>query len=1290
MTGAQATYIDNSRLALDTCGRLRAPIELFGINIHLLLLLSLSFTLLILATSPTHASPASLKKEHLSFTHVLPNEVEGLGYINAIEMDSQGFIWFASNNGLARFDGHELLTFKHDLNEPNSLASNLINDLLVDSRGQIWAATEEGLNQFNPENNTFNLYTVPAEYNVNTDFNAIRTLHEDASHQLWLGSSAGLLWFDDSQKTLTPLMLKMPNKHSASQLAISDISTDNKGNLWLATLAHGLVKVTPHTMEAEYNIAQTPLLSSLNHSDVRSIFIDNRNTIWAGTYHGDLLAIDKEGKVLHQYSQPEGERRDVIWSIIQDRFGRLWVGDGGGINRLSQEGPWLIRYAYDESNDSSPGNYAVRTIFEDDAGDLWLGFFPSGVDRLDRQASAFQNFSHNSQDDQSLTDGGVLSVEEDERGNLWIGTSFGLSYFNRSTEKMTRFFHDDNNIHTPSGNTTLSLALAADQQLWMGSWSQGLSRFNLNTQTFEHFQYQPSVDGTLLGVEPWRLLIDSQHKLWVATELGLNLFNPKDATFTHFQPVDKNTGKKSNLYSRDIYEDKRGDFWIASDRGLFLFDRETYRFRQFQHNASDPTSISAGFVKSIYEDNKHNLWIGTHGGGLNLLDRKTETFIQIGKNTDLEKLIISGITQDRQGFLWLNTLQGLYQFNPTTHAFTQFTKRNGLISNVYNRNAITTLANGDVFSGSTGGFTLITPSKIEKNLVPPRTVITEFSIFNKPITSKENNSPLKKSITHTKIITLDHKKSVFSFQFSSLSYQLTDQNTYQYILEGFDKHWNDVGHRRTATYTNLDSGHYFFKVKSANHDGIWSNEPAEIEIIILPPLWLSWWAYSLYSLLALLLISFIFYFQSRKVQLQHEKTLNTKLLKLDKFKDAFLASTSHELRTPLNGIIGIAENLMDTKQDQLDQDVLHKLSMIINSGKRLASLVNDILDYSKISVQELKVQIKPVSTHAVMILVDALLRPLAEEKGLLLINDFDENSRYAMADEDRLQQILINLIGNAIKYTTTGCININLSRNDNVICFVIRDSGIGIPEDQIDHIFEVFHQVDQDGEQYYSGTGLGLAIAKQLIELQGGQITVTSSPNEGSTFSFTLPAASQPRHLATPSSPQQPPPQQKNLQPQAQPSTNFAITNSSLSPPPSTLECLHSNPEEKIILIVDDDAINRIVLNGILKLHRYTVVEASSGQEALDYLEQGHHADMAITDVMMPGMNGYELCRKLRIKYSVNQLPIIFLSANITDDDLIKAYNVGANNFLTKPISKHALLPQVANLLMLTENNSPI
>ncbi|HEY7772330.1 MAG TPA: two-component regulator propeller domain-containing protein [Marinagarivorans sp.] len=1269
----------------------------------------------------TEPKTAPHHKEHLSFSHILPNEVEGLGYINALAMDRQGFIWLASNNGLARFDGYQLVTFKHAPGASNGLPSNLVNDLIVDSTGRMWAATQAGLSLFNPHNNTFKHYTVEPKYGVGDEFNTLRSLHEDNDGQIWLGSAAGLLRFDDQKQQLIPLSLSLPPGHISSQLSIADISSDVQNNLWLATASHGLVKVSRFTLQAQYNLAQTALLASKNHADVRSVMVDNSGLIWAGTYQGDLVAINRQGHVQHHYSQPPEERRDVIWSIIQDKQGRIWVGDGGGINLLSDEGPWLIRYSYDDSNRSSPGNYAVRTVFEDDIGDLWLGFFPSGVDRLDRQASAFQNYRYNSQDDNSLSDGGVLSVVEDEQQNLWIGTGFGLSYFDRKRQTFKRTLHDDEDPYSISGNTALSLALTGPDQLWVGSWSQGLNRLNLSTGKAMRFSYNPTDKNSLLGVEPWQLLNDSNGDFWVATELGLSRYRPSTQQFERIQPINAITGKPYAIYLRSLFEDHLGNFWLGSDRGLFLYDRTNNSWQLFENNKSDRNSLSANFVKCIYEDSLKQLWIGTHGGGLNVMDRQTGTFETVGQDQALDKLVISGITEDHQGALWLNTLSGLYKMELASRKFTRFTTRHGLISNVFNRNAITTLKNGDIFAGSAGGFTLITPDKIAKNLTSPRTVITEFSIFNKTIDAYDEHSPLSQTINYTEEIRLKHHQSVISFQFSALSYQLSEQNQYAYMLEGFDKQWHEVGHRRTATYTNLDAGRYTFKVKSANHDGVWSEQPTQLALTILPPPWLTWWAYCVYGLCVLGLGVFAFHIQSRKVQLQHEKTLNNKLLKLDKFKDAFLASTSHELRTPLNGIIGIAENLVDSKARSLDEDTITKLTMISHSGKRLASLVNDILDYSKLSEQSLKVHMCTVSTADAVSQVDALLRPLAEAKGIELINTINANTPAVLADENRLQQILLNLIGNAIKYTNHGYVKLTTKIDSNEVRIIIADSGIGIASDDINHIFEVFHQVEHDDDQFYPGTGLGLAIAKQLIELQGGRIIVASERNKGSMFAFTLQRADNSRtsaqhradhvhykkrvnckdgeptgekpaaqlnrqpHLehaaiattaakpAAPASGKTHPKERDNARPKALPRQCRAVP------------CLHGTPHTRTILIVDDDAINRIVLTGILQLHNYKVAEANGGRAALDYLNNAGRADMVIMDVMMPEMNGFELCRHLREQYTMVQLPIIFLSAKLTDDDLCKGYSAGANNFLTKPVSKFELLPQVAALLTLCD-----
>lgn len=1215
------------------------------------LLQSLIFQLVIICSlvspfglaAPVRLSDHTLVKAHLSFSHILQSEIEALGYLNATVMDDQGFMWFGGSNGLARYDGYSLLHFRHGNDNPFSLAANMVNDMVVTSDGTLWVATEAGLSRFDSKLNRFINY-----FADNDEANAIRSLVISSAGQLWLGTDNGLWQFDNSVNRLQAITLATHNKLEFPSPQINDLFLVDNHTLFIATKDQGLLKAALQST-TNSRVTTEHLFSPATGNDIRSIFVDSQQNLWAGTYQGTLYKLTTDGARLADYQQPRGIRSDVIWAITEDANGAIWVGDGGGVNLLDHNNQRLIRYSIKEGEPSSPGNFAARTLYEDTHGDLWIGYFPSGIDRVDRQASAFHNYKHSQYDDNTLTNGGVLSVAEDEQGNLWIGTGFGLNFFDRQRQTFTHYLSELGNPNSLAGNTALSLALD-NNSLWVGSWSQGLNELDLTSQQFRHYRHNPIRPTSLLGYEPWSLLIDQQHNLWVGTELGLNYLANNTQEFVRIQPKDA-LGQASSLYIRDLLQDHLGAIWMATDRGLFRYQDK--QLEAFTRNPNQEGTLSANYVKALFEDNAQRLWVGTHGGGLNLFDRDQERFTTMGSAHE-QSLVISAITQDHLDQLWLATSTGLYRYNINANQFTRFSKDHGLLSNVFNRNATITLSSGEIFAGSTGGFTLIDPEKIIVNPTPPRTVITDLTIFSEPVTPNSNHGLLTEVINQTEAITLAAEHSVFTLSFSALSYQLPSNNQYAYFLEGFDSEWHFVGNQRNATYTNLDAGNYIFHVKAANSDGVWSETSTQLAIRVLPPLWQTWWAYSLYAISAIGLLALVVTIHLRKIALKNQQTLNQQLLKLDKVKDAFLASTSHELRTPLNGIIGIANNLLDSQSNRLPPEVRDQLAMISSSGQRLASLVNDILDYSKLSEQQLRVTPRKVSPCTIMENVEALLKPLASAKALQLINTIDLTTPAVRADPNRLQQILINLVGNAIKYTHTGHITVTAKAECNQLHFAVVDTGIGIPQQELDKVFSVFHQIDHDSDQHYAGTGLGLAITKQLVELQHGHIWVQSALGEGSTFHFTLPLAADKSPVKLPA--------EDELQP--------------LLPP-----CPLPNPCCKTILIVDDDSTNRIVLTGVLKLHNYTIVEMASGFEALEYFAAGNTANMAIVDVMMPGMNGFTLCRTLREQFNDRELPIIFLSANITEQDKSKGADAGGSHFLAKPVDKRQILNIAAELL---------
>ncbi|WP_141698846.1 ATP-binding protein, partial [Candidatus Marithrix sp. Canyon 246] len=565
---------------------------------------------------------------------------------------------------------------------------------------------------------------------------------------------------------------------------------------------------------------------------------------------------------------------------------------------------------------------------------------------------------------------------------------------------------------------------------------------------------------------------------------------------------------------------------------------------------------------------------------------------------------------------------------------------------------------GELFLGGINGFNAFSPDKLVDNPYIPPVVLTDVQVFNS-------------SISMGKQIRLSYDQSVFTIKFAALNYRASQKNQYAYMMEGFDKTWNYVdSKRRFATYTNLDAGKYTFKVKASNNDGLWNQTGTSIKVIITPPWWQTWWAYLIYSIL--IVGSLIGFFIAQQKKLQQARVFNERLQQADKLKDEFLANTSHELRTPLNGIIGIADSLIDGVTGELSDKTKSNLSMIVASGKRLSNLINDILDFSKLKHQQLELQQKSVSLREQVDCVLTISQSMLAKKSIKLINKIDLDLPPVLADENRLQQILYNLIGNAIKFTEKGSVEISAQRQNDDIKISISDTGIGIAANKQGRIFESFEQADGGIARKYAGTGLGLAVTKQLIELHGGKIWCESTPGIGSTFIFTLPIAKQKsEHGGF---------RYRSTHPTA---TATAINNVGWVEQSDTKSAIAEthhilkNDKTYTILIVDDEPINLQVVSNYLSLQDYRIIQASSGAEALAMIDDGLKPDAILLDVMMPSMTGYEVTRKLRETWGAIDLPILLLTAKNQIEDLVTGLEVGANDYLTKPISKQELIARL-------------
>ena len=1199
-------------------------------------------------------------------------------WVTQVLQGRQGYIWIGTQDGLYRFDGYDFKIFRHESEDPNSLAGNDIQHLYQDSKGVLWVS-------------------------------------------IWRG---GFARFDPKKEIFTRYRHDPQNSNSLSNDEVMAITEDKVGNLWIATLGGGLNRynTNSHTFTHFRYDPQDP--DSLSDDKLYTVLQDSQGTIWAGTRNGGLNRLidkgEKAGKFQHYQhnaEDPKSLSHNKVYTLLEDSHGILWVGTrGGGLNRFDRQTGIFQHYRYDSQNIESLGSDHVFAIFEDKMGTLWVGTAKGGLNRFDPHKQRFDRYQHDPQDKQSLLDNDVFSITQDQIGTIWLGVfGSGISKFDPASARFGDTRHDSNNPNSLNKGSVQAIFKDRSGLLWIGT-DTGLSSYNKTTDQYEHYQHDPDNPASLSNNDVYAIFEDSSGVLWVGTNTGgLNRFDRQKNRFTHYRHNRNDPNSLSDDIIQVINEDGAGNLWLGTFNGLNRFNPQADNFDRYTHLAQSTTGISHNYIYALYIAQDGTLWVGTSGGGLNHFNPQTQTFTQYMNDpnnpSSLSHNTVKSIYQDPQGIFWIGTDDGLNKFDPISQQFSQYRDQQGLSGgkivamlgdnngqlwfstsgiSVFdpvtqsikkhigkqvgcdpNQGAYFKATDGQLFFGHPKGYCAFYPDEVSHPSLPPKLVLTDFRLINisVPLASQSKKSPLTKVINHTQSLTLTHKDNVLSFEFSALHYVSPKDNQYQYQLQGFDPDWIETAaNNRRATYTNLPAGDYTFKVKASNYKGVWTEQARTVKLTIKPAPWFSWWAYLIYTLLLVSLVVAFIRDQQKKLHQQQQKTqdeyaLNQRLKQVDRLKDEFLANTSHELRTPLNGIIGLAESLIDGIGGPQSKTSITNLAMVVASGKRLSNLVNDILDFSKLKNRNLTLHSRPVDLYSMAEVVLTLSQPLLGKKDLELVNAIDKDLPAALADENRLEQILHNLVGNAIKFTDAGKVTLSAIEQNNGLIISVNDTGIGIDKSHFVTVFDSFEQVQGHGERSHSGTGLGLAVSKQLVELHGGSITVESEVGKGSTFRFSLPVTDE--------------------KPLVDMAVNQAISRLHLLKDDTEAE--HTTaPTIQLdgdvvfrILLVDDEPINRQVLNNHLSLKNYHLVEASGGEEALEIIAQSEPFDLILLDIMMPRVSGYEVCSRLRQTYRLHDLPVIFLTAKNQVADMVESFAVGANDYLSKPVSKHELLTRV-------------
>jgi two-component system sensor histidine kinase ChiS len=1247
------------------------------------------------------------QKRYIDFEHISVEHGLSASTVQCIFQDSQGFLWIGTEDGLNKYNGYDLQVYKRETSNANSLSNNSIRTISEDRSGVLWFGTfGGGLNRFDPRTETFTHYQQdPARANSLSN-NYVLSLVESSPGVLWIGTlGGGLDRFEPQSQTFTHYRHDPANPGSLCHDEIGNIYKDKTGILWIGTYGGGMDKFDPQAGTFSHYRHEPGNPNSLCHNQVLTILLDRSGILWIGTYGGGMDRFDPTSGTFSHYGfdpqNPNGLSNNEVRAIFQDQAGLFWIGTASGLNTFDPRSGAFTHYRPDPLNPGSLSSDEIRVICQDRFGVVWIGTVLGGINKFNIEKQRFTHYRSFGHAPHTFSSNRVMAIHEDRKGIVWLGTYGGLNKFDRTRETSIHYQHDPHNPASLSNDRVMSIYEDPSGALWIGTLG-GLNIFYPQREVFTRYLIDPG-DLNTISERITSIVEDRWGYLWVGTVDGLNQLDrgtrDKRFKFTRYKNIPGDPTSLSHNLVYTILQDHSGDLWIGTQEGLNKLNRREGNFTRFLASQAEPGSLSSSRVHHIFEDRGGTLWLGTDNG-LNRYQADHGFFSHYNMKDGLPSDVICGILEDDDGYLWISTNNGLSKFDPRTGTFKNYDSRDGLQSNEFTYGTCCRSSDGKMFFGGINGFNVFSPGTIKDNPHKPPIVITDLQIFNKSVGIGEGVNGkviLQKHISATREIELSYRHTGISFEYAGLHYAAPDRNQYAYMMVGLEKEWNYVGNRRFATYAHLASGTYEFKVKGANNDGVWNETGTSIKIIIPPPPWRTWWAYSLYGLVFIGLIGA--YVRSQRKKLAYERSVNERLRQVDRLKDEFLANTSHELRTPLHGIIGIVESLLKGATGKLPERTCSNLQMVVLSGKRLNNLVNDILDYSRLKENDLELQMKAVDMKSLTEVILLMSGPLAAAKALRLTNEIGSDIPLVYGDENRLQQIMHNLIGNAIKFTEAGRVSVSATplkaERGPMIKVNVKDTGIGIPPNKLGSIFQSFEQVDASIAREYGGTGLGLSIAKQLVELHGGEIRVESQPGQGSTFWFTLPLW-QEEFQAIPSSwkgaataETRPPgvlPADNDIDRLPGEYSYEKIV------PFSAVNTPGREKREKErsyrILAVDDEIINLQVLVNHLALHGYSVNRALNGPEALEIIHNPREkTDLVLLDVMMPRMSGYEVCRRIRQHYSPAELPVIMLTAKTQLINLVEGLDSGANDYIGKPFSSEELLERIRVHLQLLEAN---
>jgi ligand-binding sensor domain-containing protein/signal transduction histidine kinase/DNA-binding NarL/FixJ family response regulator len=1212
------------------------------------------------------------QNRNLSFKHLSIKNGLSQNGVMAIFKDSKGYMWFGTRDGLNMYDGYEFTIYRHDDIKPGSISNNFISTIKEDGNGILWIGTNNGLNSFNRATKKFTTYTNNPNDNTSISNNFIISILCTKEGDIWVGTENGLNLKTKNSKSFEKFFNTAHNPTSISSNKIITIFQDSKKNIWIGTETGGLnkfVKNDKQFISYKHNPSNPNSIASNN---IISISESNDHRLWIGTGDKGISILEKNGKFSHIERQEKSKNTlssNIIRKIVFDEFNNVWIATFDGLNYYNPKTNKFEVYKNTSKIQNSISHNSIRSLFLDNQGFLWAGTYFGGLNLLNLKSKQFKHFQYNPTNKESISYNVVGPMVEDDKKNIWIGTEGGgLNYFNyenQTFEKVSDFYGKK-----MSSKTIKSLLIDKNKNLWIGTYLDGLLLVDFKNKTSKKFTFENENVPMLAKNSVVSLLEDHSGKIWIGTESGLNLYDPKKQSMV---AIPLRNGANPIMC---LHEDRKKNIWIGTKlHGLVLLEKGT--IKHFINDPKNPKSISHNSIYTIFEDSKNQLWFGTYGGGLDLLNKKTGGFDKFRVRDGLVNDIVYNIIEDNKNNLWLSSPNGISNLNPTTKNIKNYTTNNGLPIEEFNIGSSLKHSQGEIFFGGFNGMMNFYPEKIQGSRILPNLRFTELKLSNKNVSPNDNNQLLTKPLSETESITFTHNQNIFTIEYTAVNFEDLGQNQYAYKLEGLEKDWNYVENKRSATYTNLEEGKYTFKVKAANNDGIWNEKSINLKIVKLPPYWKTFEAYFIYMLILAGLFMVIKKYFLIKLNLENnlklEKLEKQQIEDLIKLKLKFFTNISHDFRTPLTLIHAPLQELIEANENNESQGHLLLIRKNVNFMLRL---INQLMDFRKLETSSMSLCLvyEPITPLIKEIMYSFQEQAKAQKIKFLFISKIAESEFYF--DRDKIEKILYNLLSNAFKHTPdNGNITVeiytNMISNDEYNNFMeisIKNTGHGIQEKNLDSIFSSFFQENEQDGNTQSGTGIGLSLVKNLIEIHKGYVNVKSEIDKQTEFIIGIPINDIYKN-------------EEKLK--IQQHWDIEKKEKQETPTHSSDNCSKKIKKHSVLVVEDNNDLRNFLVQTLS--NEYEVFSAENGEIGLN-MSLSNKPNVIISDIMMPIMNGLELCEKLKNNPKTSHIPIILLTARNTKTIELDSYNTGANDFISKPFDIKLLKSKIHSIINSTDS----